>query len=129
MRRSTTAAAGVTLQHIGPYVISSGNSPRSPRTTPVGDVEEPSLMVAINQRNGQPVVASPRLQVYAGDADAIVRLARQTNGAVLAASQDGTGVIGYRSVPEALAALPTVRRGGGVDDVVLQVIQAVPRLR
>ncbi|MEQ7418145.1 hypothetical protein ABQE70_00660 [Xanthomonas campestris pv. campestris] len=129
MRRSTTAAAGVTLQHIGPYVISSGNSPRSPRTTPVGDVEEPSLMVAINQRNGQPVVASPRLQVYAGDADAIVRLARQTNGAVLAASQDGTGVIGYRSVPEALAALPTVRRGGDVDDVVLQVIQAVPRLR
>ncbi|NHF67674.1 hypothetical protein [Xanthomonas hortorum] len=128
--RRASAAGNVGIPaRVGPYVLTLGQAARNAASSPAGTADEAPLMVAVNQRNGQPVVASPRLEVYASDADAIARLARQTNGTVLEAAQDGTGMIGYPSVPTALAALPTVRRGGGVSEAVLHVIQAVPRLR
>ncbi|MCL1500100.1 hypothetical protein A7D16_11690 [Xanthomonas nasturtii] len=131
MRRAgaTATVDSAAAVRVGPYLILPGGAATGRRSGAAGAQDEPDLMVAINQRNGQPAVAAPRLDIFAGNAETIARVARQSNGTVLSATQDGSGIIGYASVRAALAALPRVRADREVDDASLQLIQGVATLR
>jgi hypothetical protein len=117
--------------HVGPYAIvlpkaGAGVATARADLAMDGTAGGGRQAVAINESSGQPVLVTSRVKVFVSSPALVAQLAKETGGTVVYASDvDGSGVIKYATVDQAMAAQPKIKAAKGVDDAFMDVIQAI----